>query len=64
MIMNYIIIEKELHISHLALIVTKNNSFVCVIGEDKKSYLTPAFLCLCHNLQKQHFLLFLWYLCF
>lgn len=62
--MNYIIIEKELHISHLSLIVTKNNSFLCVIGEDKKWYLTPAFLCLCRNLQKQHFLLFLWYLWF
>lgn len=62
MIMNYIIIEKELHISYLT--VAKNNSFVCVIGQDKKSYLTPAFLCLCHNLQKQHFLLLLWYLCF
>lgn len=59
MIMNYIIIEKELHINHLALIVAKNNSFVCVTGEDKMSYLTPVFLCLYHNLQKQHFLLFL-----
>lgn len=56
MIMNCIIIEKELHISRLALIVTKNNSFLCIFGEDKKSCLTPAFLCLCHSLQKQHFL--------
>lgn len=30
MIMNYIIIEKELHISHLPLIVTKNIPF-CVL---------------------------------
>lgn len=44
MIMNYIIIEKELHISHLPLIVTKNNSFLCIVGEDKKSYLTPVVL--------------------
>lgn len=52
MIMNDVIREKKLHISHLALIVTKNNSFVCVVGEDKMLYLTPAFLSLCHNLQK------------
>lgn len=33
MILNYIIIEEELHRSHLPLIVTKNNSFLCIIGE-------------------------------
>lgn len=44
MIMNCIIIEKELLISHLALIVTKNNSFLCVFGEDIKSCLTCIFV--------------------
>jgi len=29
MIMNYIITERELHVSHLALTVTKNNSSAC-----------------------------------
>lgn len=56
--MNYIISEQELHISHLALIVTKNNSFVCVVVEDKKSYLTPAFLCSYHGCRSNIFFCF------
>lgn len=33
--MNYIIIKKELHLSHLALIISKNNPFAYDVGEDK-----------------------------